>query len=134
MPGDVRERLLRDAVERGLELGRQASGDAGDGEPRRDPVAVAKRVELRLEGRDQPLKGENRRTEELRERAHLAERLRDQSARLGDAIACAFRARGQIALREPQVRADRGERLAELVVELARQPAALLLLRRHETA
>jgi hypothetical protein len=90
------------------------------------------RLHLRLErGHEAPVV-EQRGPQELRELADLRERLRGDAARLRDLRPELVAAAGQAALEEPEVRHDRRQALADAVVQLAGEAAALLFLHGHE--
>ena len=126
---DVRQRLLDDAVERRLDLGRQ-------------PLVAELRLEVDLRGRvcsrnvsAEPLDGrhepevvERRRAQLDREPADVLQRRDDELAHRRRAPSRASVGLGRL-LERLQPEQDRRQRLARLVVELAREPRALELLR-----
>src|SRR5437762_9383089 len=130
--GDVGERLLDDAVDRGLDLLREALLESLGGELRRDLVPPAEGFEVRLDRPREPVEIEPGRAQQLRELAHLAEGLGDQASRLARPRAELAQVGRELPLEQPEVRGHRGERLPELVVQLAREPAELLLLHGDE--
>src|SRR5437773_7188556 len=129
---DVGERLLDDAVDRRLDLLRQALREPLGGEPGRDLVPPAEGFEVRLERPREPVEVEPGRAQQLRQLAHLAEGLGDQASRLARPRAELAQLGRELPLEQPEVRGHRGERLPELVVQLAREPAELLLLHGDE--
>ena len=95
-------------------------------------MALAERAEQRVERRHEAEGVQHRGAEELREGAHGGERARHEPPGLGGAAPERLRVLGRLPLDQPEVGVHRGQRLPELVVELARQALALLLLDRHE--
>src|SRR5207249_9507924 len=80
--GDVGERLLDDAVDRCLDLLRQALREPLGGERGGDLVPPAEDFEVRLERPREPVEVEPGRAQQLRQLAHLAEGHGDQASRL----------------------------------------------------
>src|SRR5205085_7524533 len=112
---DVRERLLDDAVDRGLVLGRQTSVGEGDVDVEREGAPLADHACEPLERRSQPEVVESRRPELDREPPHVAERRVDELADHRERLLA------DVALERLQAEQDRRERLPGLVVQLARE-------------
>ena len=127
--GHVRQSLLDDPVERGLDLGSGAAGSSEPGlEVDRDPGLVRERRREPLQRADEPEVVEHLRAELERDPADVLHRRRDLAAERGDRLTGRLVV-GQPLLDRLQPEHHRGERLAGLVVELAGEPAALDLLR-----
>jgi len=124
--GDVREALLRDAVDRQLLLGAQAPGRAAVAKRRADARLLGEVAHLRVERGDQPVVVEHRRAQPARESQELLHRLRGEPLRVAQ-----FRLErgGRRDDRRLEPQQDRRERLVDLVVEVLREPLALALLR-----
>ena len=127
---DVRHRLLDDPVQRRLDrLGQPHVAD-----PRLDvnlDSALADRLGETLDRRNEPEVVERARAQLHREPAHVLER-RDDLLPEGDDRLARLAARRLLERLEPEQ--DRRQRLAGLVVQLAREALALELLRLHDTS
>src|SRR5438045_325152 len=110
----------------------QALREPLGGERGGDLVPPAEGFEMRLERPREPVEVEPGRAQQLRQLAHLAEGLGDQASRLARPRAELAQVGRELPLEQPEVRGHRGERLPELVVQLAREPAELLLLHGDE--
>ena len=124
---DVRERLLDDAVERRLDLGRQPLVAELRLEVDASPVCSPERLDEPLDRRDEPEVVERRRPQLDREPAHVLQRRDDELADATRPPPAPPRPRDAL-LERLQAEQDRGQRLAGLVVELAREPLPLELL------
>ena len=128
VPADVRERLLKDPVDRGLNVVGQSLRLALVGHADLDPGACREALELRLDRRHQAVVVERGRAQLAGQVQEFLHRLVHEPLQLGDLV----HALGRAVMGERlEAQQDRGERLVHLVVEVARQPAALLLLRAH---
>ena len=116
MPRHVGQRLLRDAVNGRLDARRQPLRKIAHRERRSDVVALAEIAAERLERRHEAVEPQHRRTEQLRQLAHLAERAADDLPRLRGASPNPVEGLGNLTLDEPQIRGHRRQRLPELVV------------------
>ena len=96
-----------------------------------DAGARRERVEVPRHGLGQAEVVEHRRVEHLRQVAHLLERAVGEPARLAQRLALALGQRG-VPPGHRQLDLDGGERLADLVVQLARDGPALVLLHVHQ--
>jgi hypothetical protein len=130
MAHDVGERFLDDPEACRLELGWQALLDRIGLEFRGDAGPLGLALHERPQRRDQAQVVERRRAEIEGQIAGLLDRAVDDGARVLDQRA----QRSRIArfLDGPEVQADGDQRLAELVVQLAGDPAALGFLRRDQ--
>ncbi len=131
VPGDVAQRLLHDAEADGLDLYRRPRVGRRDSEGGAHPGALPVARHEEPQRPDQTKLVERRRAELEGERLHLLDHLLDGPHALGHA-----RARGgrELALDRLEVQRDGDERLPELVVQLAGERAALVLLLLQETA
>ena len=132
MARDVGERLLHDAIDRGLDRRREPLGDSLAGERRGDPVPLLEFLQTGLERGHEAVVVEDGRAEKLRELAELSHRLGGQPACVGGSRAQLAERGRQLLLDRLQVGGDRGQRLTDVFVQVARQPVALLLVHRHE--
>ena len=129
--GDVRQPLLDDAVERGLDLGGKSP------HPRclevdRDARLLGESHRQTLEGRGEAEVVERFRPQLDGQPANVLECHDDAFPQVGDRLARAVVR--DLVLERLQPEENRGQRLARLVVELAGEPLALLLLRRDDVA
>ena len=130
---DVRQRLLDDAVERGLDLGGKPLVAEARLEANVDARLLAERLREPLERGDEAEVVEHLRTKLDREPPHVLQRRDDE---LADARRPRSRASSRLdaSLERLQAEEDRGQRLAGLVVQLTREAAALELLRVDDAA
>ena len=128
----VRQRLLRDPVERRLHL----RGQAGLAEPRLevdlDPRLLAERLDEPLDRRHEPEVVERLRPELDGQAAHVLERRHDELPQLAGRSREIVRVLRVLHAFQPEE--DRRERLARLVVELPGEALALELLRADDPA
>ena len=124
----VGECLLGHAVDRGLHHLGQLVGLALGVQPHLDPRARGEALELRLHRGQQPVVVERRGPQLAGEVEQLLHRLVHQLLELGH-LRSALR-RGVLGERL-EAQQDRGEGLVDLVVQVARQATALLLLGAH---
>ena len=120
----VVERLLGDAVERLLDIQRQAIRQVGlqqDGEP----DAALERRHMGPQRLDEPVALEARRPQLEQERAHLGERLTLELAQLLELLERRLAVPGQQHLDGAGHEGHREQRLGHRVVELARQMGPL---------
>ena len=124
--GAIMQRFLDDAIDAGFVIVGQIVGDIG-GDADFHSAALGNFASLPLEGGDEAEIVEHGRTEQQRHIAHHANGVLDQALHGFDAraIVGAGEARGQIA----ELDQDAGERLADFIVQLARDGAALGFLR-----
>ena len=131
--GDVGERLLDDPVERGLDLGRQPVVADGRLEVDRDPRLLGERLASRSSAGTRPKSSSACGPKLDREPADVLQRRRRAAAAAPAAASRASSSVGRV-LDPLQAEQDRGQRLAGLVVQLAREPRALELLRLDDAA
>ena len=129
---DVRERLLHDPVERRLDLGRQPRLAERRMEVDANVRLLRERIGQPLERRHEAEVVEHGRAKLDREAADVLERAHDLLPQLGQGGA--GRVVRERLLERLQPEQDRGQRLPRLVVELAREPLTLQLLRLHDAA
>src|SRR2546426_1061069 len=122
VPHHVVDRLLRDAKASRLDVRRNFARRLGGFEVRRKTGERRLAVEMRAQRRPQAEVVELRRAQAERKLAHALERMADGLDAFLDA-----RARLQLDL-------QRGQRLADVVVQIARQAPALLLLHLEQPA
>ena len=127
MLDDVRERLLDEPVEHGLDLGRKPLVSEARIERRNDLAPLLERRGEALERRRQAEVVECRRPKLDRQAAHVLQRLHDELAQGGLGALGVLVAVGPANRLQPEE--DRGQRLPRLVVQLAREPPPLELLR-----
>jgi hypothetical protein len=123
---DVREGLLHEPKDGDRPVGVERDLVVFDRQPARDPGALLELPDLPLEGGDQPEVVDERGSEVACDRLHALERRVDDAAH---ALHLFRHRRGPAVEMLPQpreVELQRGERLTELVVDLARNPASLL--------
>ena len=129
---DIRERLLHDAVQRRLDIGREPLLAEPDLDQHVEPAFLADRL---AEPANSGLEAEvvqRRRPQLDGEPAHVLERPHDEAAQLGRSCLGGFRTFGALDGREAEQ--DRGERLTGFVMELAGKPSPLRLLRLYRPA
>ena len=126
MAHHVGERLLREPEEGGLDLGRQRS-DRLAVEARFEPGAKGDAIEQPVQRFVEPGLVEDRGPQLGRELAHGGERTADQIERVVERVEAGMGKRHST-LQTHQVELRPGEELAELVVELARDPPPFVLL------
>ena len=124
----VGERLLRHAVDGGLGVLPERLHVALGLHPHLDPGAGREALELRVDRGDEPVVVERRGAQLAREVEQLVHRLVHEPLELGHLLR--VRGRGLLGQRL-EAQQDRRKRLVHLVVEVAGQPPALLLLRAH---
>src|SRR5262249_25672347 len=123
---DVRQRLLDNAKEGGLDLAGQPLDLRRRFQLDADSGRLLERLGETLERRHEAEVLEHLRPKLEREPTHVLERRDDALAQLGRSLPCRLAALGL--LDRLQTEKDRRQRLARLVVELAREAAALELL------
>ena len=131
---DVRERLLGHAIEEHLDRARQPRRGLGRAELDGDVRPVAEALGQPLQRRYQAEVVEHRRPQQLRHRADLLHQPDHLLAHLADPLPQWHRSVVHGALDHRQVHLDRGQHLANAVVELARQTADALFLQLHAHA
>src|SRR5712691_6740124 len=102
MAGDVGERLLRDAVERGFDVHREALGEAVGVEAGRDPMTLFERLQVRCERGQESVEAGQWWAEALGEPPHRAERLRQELSCLGSLAPEDLQILGQLLLDQPE--------------------------------
>ena len=127
VPRDVRQALLRDAVDRELGLGRERRQVGGEAALDRDAALVGELARELGQRADEAEVLEHLRPQLLRDPAHLLERLPDRLLRLVDVAACSASRLGE----RVELEQHAGQHLADLVVQAARDPQPLGLLRRE---
>ena len=128
---DVRQRLLHDPVERRLDVARQPVADVRL-EVDAHPGLLGEGVAQALERRDEAEVVERLRPQLDREAADVVQRLHDLLAHGGERFGALLAAPRLLDRLEAEQ--HRGQLLAGLVVELAREPAPLELLRLDHAA
>src|SRR5512143_1989196 len=131
VPGDVRQRLLEDTIQRDLDLGRDVLGRLLRREVHDHPGASGELLRQRLDGGHEPEVVEGGGTEPADRRPDRLERSAGEVERAIECLA------GRdvplhLAGEESQLQPDRGQHLARLVVELPCDPPALGLLRAQQ--
>src|SRR5207247_411201 len=123
---DVGERLLHDAIDRGLDRRGQSLGDSLAGERRRDAVALLEVLQAGLQRRHETVVVEHGGAEELRELAQLGDGPGNQPACVGGARSQLAERGWELLLDRLEVGGDPRQRLTDAFVQVARQPVALL--------
>ena len=127
---DVRQRLLHDAVNRRFDLGRQALlVHAANDQVNGQPVAVAVVGHVTLERRRQPQVVEGAGPKLPRQTVHLLQRFAHDLAQV---LGMLCDLGGVVLFEGAQADEQRGQGLARAVMQLPRDAAALLLLRRDD--
>src|SRR5690242_9541138 len=126
--GDVRERLLDDAEHGDRAIGVERGVVAADAQPAADSRPRLELARLPLERRGEADVVEERRPEVPRDRLYAVDGAVHQRCHALHLLDLRGSGRLEPAAEPVEVDPERGERLAELVVDLARDPATLVLL------